>query len=71
MFGSYNPVLPVGFQGQRANELLNLLVSDRLVSMTQSRHPGGYDYTYQIAPEMANVLDELLYVESGSSHSHT
>jgi hypothetical protein len=66
VFGSYPPALPAGFQGEQAHELLNLLLDDELVSRTSSRHPGGYDYTYEIAPGMANVLDELLYAESSS-----
>jgi len=64
VFGSFDPVLPAGIRGEQARALIQLLVTDQLVSVSQARHPGGYDYTYAIAPGMADVLDELLYPDT-------
>jgi len=70
MWGNFDPPLPSGMRPQRARELLNLLVKDEVVALNVVQVPGGYEYTYKIAPIMVATMDEVLY-KSKSVSDHT
>jgi hypothetical protein len=58
--GHYSPPPPAGLNGNRMRDVLSSLVDAQLVRWTITNHVID-ERTYEIAPGMAPVLDELLY----------
>jgi len=60
--GHYSPPPPAGLNGNRMREVLSGLVDAQLVRWTITNHVID-ERTYEIAPGMSPILDELLYQE--------
>lgn len=60
MFGTYNPVLPVGMGGDQLRGTYAACALRGLVSQRDGKKGSG-ETTLSIAPTMSDVLDELLY----------
>jgi hypothetical protein len=61
-FGTYNPFLPSGISS--ASQLVDIYLAclrEGLVTVSDDSQKG--ERTFEIAPTMSNVLDELLYEE--------
>jgi uncharacterized membrane-anchored protein YhcB (DUF1043 family) len=61
LFGSMDPPVPKGMNARDTRALLNVCLNEGLVTLKTTDKPGGFDYTYAIAPGMKPALDELLY----------
>jgi len=58
-FGTYFPELPPGMHGDELLRIYNACLGEGLVTK-QEKHGSG-ERTFEIAPTMNSVLDELLY----------
>jgi hypothetical protein len=58
--GMYNPPPPPGLNGPQTRDMLAALVAERLVRYDIMNHVID-ERSYEIAPAMVSVLDELLY----------
>jgi len=60
-FGAYNPPLPTGMSGAYAIGFYDRCVSEGLVTRRDTLDRATSEATFEIAPTMDSVLDELLY----------
>lgn len=67
IFGMYDPLLPAGMNHEQAMSIYQSCVAEGLVTQRDVLKPGTAERTFEIAPTMNEVLDELLYLSSDDS----
>jgi DNA-binding HxlR family transcriptional regulator len=59
--GFHKPPLPSGMSERELADALHMLQNDGIVTHTAKPTPGGCEYTWEIAPGMSSIIEELLY----------
>ncbi len=67
IFGMYDPLLPAGMNHEQAMSTYQSCAAEGLVTQRDALKPGTAERTFEIAPTMNEVLDELLYGTSDAS----